>query len=61
VLILFGIAVIALGIWAFSTTRDSIEQEGKLAAAFPGVPQCRPNQQGPRPQEPSATKGEIDD
>ena len=28
VLILFGIAVIALGIWAFSTTRDNIEREG---------------------------------
>jgi hypothetical protein len=28
VLILFGIAVIVLGIWAFSFTRDSIEQEG---------------------------------
>jgi hypothetical protein len=28
VLILFGIAVIALGIWAFAFTRDSIEQEG---------------------------------
>lgn len=27
-LILFGIAVIALGIWAFSFTRDSIQQEG---------------------------------
>ena len=27
-LILFGIAVIVLGIWAFSFTRDSIEQEG---------------------------------
>jgi hypothetical protein len=28
VLILFGIAVIALGIWAFAFTRDSIQQEG---------------------------------
>jgi hypothetical protein len=28
VLILFGIAVIALGIWGFSFTRDHIEQEG---------------------------------
>jgi hypothetical protein len=28
VLILFGIAVIALGIWAFMFTRDSIQQEG---------------------------------
>ena len=28
VLSLFGIAVIALGIWAFAFTRDSIEQEG---------------------------------
>jgi hypothetical protein len=28
VLILFGIAVIALGIWAFSFTRDSIQEEG---------------------------------
>jgi hypothetical protein len=28
VLIAFGVAVIALGIWAFSFTRDSIKQEG---------------------------------
>jgi len=39
VLILFGIAVIVLGIWAFGFTRDSIEQEGIVfgSASDPAV------------------------
>ena len=48
VLILFGIAVIALGIWGFAFTRDHIEREGITfgAATDPAVQEHAPDWAG---------------